>query len=51
MHGDEEEEGLLELPNMLKGKPLTEQQIDIRKQKAIKRRQVAIEKSEKAKVC
>lgn len=35
---------------MHKGKPLTEQQIDMRKQKAVKRRQIALEKSEKAKV-
>jgi len=32
------------------GKPLTEEQINSRKQKAIQRRQQALEKSEKAKV-
>ena len=45
------EEKHIELPTALKGKPLTEAQIDQRKEKAIKRRQLAKEKNERAKVC
>ncbi|KAF6027548.1 hypothetical protein EB796_014143 [Bugula neritina] len=47
LHGGED--SLLELPNAMAGKPLTEEQINSRKQKAIQRRQQALEKSEKAK--
>ena len=51
LHGTEETEQLYELPSQLKGqKTLTEEQISIRNQRAVKRKQLALEKSEKAKV-
>lgn len=49
LHGEEEEQ-LIELPTQYKNKALTEEQLNVRKQRAVKRRQQALEKSERAKV-